>query len=223
MEYSTALTPYADLIENPVPRCACQLVLDVSGSMDGAPMAQLNEGLQRFIAEVQADEFASQAIELGIVTFGDRVCTTLPITPAHQISGVQGFSAGGNTPMGGAVEHALRALAERKEEYRRTGTSYYQPWLVLMSDGAPTDAWQQAAGQCRTLAEARKMVVLPVGVGDQADLAILGQFSNRPAKPLAGMRFREFFQWLSASMSRVSQSTPGTGVKLPPSSGWDQI
>jgi uncharacterized protein YegL len=223
MERTTALSPYADLIENPVPRCACLLALDVSGSMDGSPIAELNDGVQRFIREVQEDEFASQSIELGIVSFGGQVQISLPITPAHLISGVQPFSASGNTPMGGAVEHALKALAERKEEYQRTGTSYYQPWLVLMSDGAPTDAWQQAALQSRTLAEQRKLVVLPVGVGDSADLAILGQFSNRAAKPLAGMRFREFFQWLSASMSRVSQSTPGTGVKLPPSSGWDQI
>ena len=56
-----------------------------------------------------------------------------------------------------------------------------------------------------------------------ADLRVLGEFSNRPAKPLAGLKFREFFVWLSQSMARVSQSTPGTAIKLPATSGWDSI
>ena len=113
-------------------------------------------------------------------------------------------------------------LEQRKAEYKREGVSYYQPWLVLMSDGAPTDDWQQAAEQLRGLAESRKVVSLPIGIGS-ADLDVLSQFSNRPAKPLAGLKFREFFSWLSQSMARVSQSTPGTAVKLPATSGWDSI
>ena len=40
-----ALSINDDLIENPSPRCACMVVLDTSGSMDGARIHQLNEGL----------------------------------------------------------------------------------------------------------------------------------------------------------------------------------
>ena len=223
MDRNTALSPYADLIENPVARCACMLVLDVSSSMGGQPISELNEAVRRFVAEVQEDEFASQAIELGIVTFGADVCVSLPITPVHLITEVAPLEASGLTPMGLAVEASLQALTARKEEYQRTGTSYYQPWLVLMSDGEPNDAWQATAARCQQFSAERKLVVMPVGIGDNAELAILGAFSHRPAKPLAGLRFREFFQWLSASMSRVSQSTPGVAVSLPSSGGWDQI
>ena len=34
-----------DLFQNPSPRCACMLVLDTSGSMSGAPIHELNQGL----------------------------------------------------------------------------------------------------------------------------------------------------------------------------------
>ncbi len=223
MNRSTALSTYTDLIENPVARCACMLVLDVSSSMSGTAITELNEALRRFIVEVQEDEFASQAIELGIVTFGAEVNVSLPITPAHLITEVERLQADGMTPMGTAVDAALAVLAERKDEYRRSGTSYYQPWLVLMSDGAPNDDWQASAQRSQKLSEERKLVVMPIGIGAGADLAILSAFSHRPAKPIEGLRFREFFQWLSASMSRVSQSTPGGGVALPSTSGWDQI
>ena len=33
-----------DLIENPMPRCACILALDTSGSMSGRPIQELKEG-----------------------------------------------------------------------------------------------------------------------------------------------------------------------------------
>ena len=149
---------------------------------------------------------------MGVFTFGGTVTEALPFTPAHQIDQTAPFIADGGTPMGAAVELALERLEARKAEYKAAGVSYYQPWLVLMSDGAPTDYWKDAARRLRDMAEGGKIVVIPVGVGDQATLEILAEFApaNRRPKRLAGLCFREFFQWLSMSMGQVSQSTPGT-------------
>jgi uncharacterized protein YegL len=55
-------------------------------------------------------------------------------------------------------------------------------------------------------------------------MATLGQFSNRPALRLDGLRFADFFQWLSASMSRVSASaSTSASVPLPAVDGWASI
>lgn len=212
-----------DLIENPTARCACALVLDTSGSMYGTPIDELNVGVAQFIDELRGDDFASYAVEVGVFTFGNEVREALPFTPAYQIKDCAPFCADGGTPMGQAVELAIERLARRKAEYKKAGVSYYQPWLVLMSDGAPTDNWQASAQRLRKMAEDRKVAVLAVGIGAGASLEILEQFSTRPAKTLAGMKFREFFAWLSQSMERVSQSTPGTGVPLGATDGWDCI
>ncbi|MDR1031447.1 MAG: VWA domain-containing protein [Treponema sp.] len=212
-----------DLVVNPTPRCACILVLDTSGSMSGQPINELNQGVIQFIEEVKNDELAQYSVEVGVVTAGPDVQQQLQITPAHLIALAHTFSAGGGTPLGEAVSLALDLIEVRKGEYKSKGVPYYQPWLVLISDGEPTDAWQDAATRARLMADNRNLVVMPIGVSS-ADLNKLSQFSNRPAKLLAGLKFREFFAWLSTSMARVSISGSTTAtVNLPPTGSWDSI
>lgn len=212
-----------DLCQNPSSRCACMLVLDTSGSMSGAPIHELNQGLQAFVEAVQEDEMSAYSVEVGVITAGGTVREELPFTTANAIREVSPLVADGITPLGAAVELALRRLEERKAAYKRAGVAYYQPWLVIISDGEPTDSWQAVAQQTSALSQQRKLVVMPVGVS-QANMAILGQFSSRPAKHLAGLKFREFFEWLSASMSRVSASnSTSSAVALPATDSWAAV
>src|SRR5438105_463065 len=63
---------------NPEPRCPCVLLLDVSRSMAGTKIAQLNEALGAYRAELAADTLAAQRVEVAIVTFGGQVETVCP-------------------------------------------------------------------------------------------------------------------------------------------------
>ncbi len=56
--------------ENPEPRCPCILLLDVSGSMKGLPVNELNQGIRVFKDELMADEMAAKRVEVSIITFG---------------------------------------------------------------------------------------------------------------------------------------------------------
>lgn len=216
-------TSHSDLISNPSPRCPCELVLDTSGSMDGAFIRELNAGVQAFIEAIKDDEMASFSVELGVITAGGRVREELPLTTACNIQDFSPLSATGNTPLGEAVELALQRLEDRKAEYKRAGVAYYQPWLVIISDGEPTDSWQAAAQKAMSLSQSKRLVVLPIGV-DGADMGILSQFSHRGAKALGGLKFRELFEWLSASMARVSASnSTSAAVALPKTDSWDSI
>lgn len=218
-----------DLINNPTPRCACILLLDVSGSMAGEPIQELNEGVTQLIEEIKSDDFAKSSVELGIITFGGVVQEVLNFQSVDQLEAGQiRLFANGNTPMGGAIDLGIQRIEERKNQYKQHGVSYYQPWVILMSDGAPTDGlvFEQAASRLKQLGENKKVSVFAVGIGPNADLNQLAKCcpANRPPKRLQGLRFREFFQWLSQSLSRVSQSTPGTTqVSLPPIDGWAAV
>ena len=195
----------SDFASNPEPRCPCILLLDVSGSMSGRPINELNAGLVTFRDELLADPLALKRVELGIVTFG----------PVHVF-------AQGDTPMGAAITKALDMVEERKREYRANGISYYRPWIFLITDGAPTDEWQAAANKVFRGEEDKRFAFFSIGV-QGADMKTLAQISVRQPLPLQGLQFRELFSWLSSSLRSVSRSTPGTEVVLEAPKGWTSV
>ena len=210
-------TEFAD---NPEPRCPCLLLLDVSGSMQGQPITELNAGLTTFKDELAADALAMKRVEVGIVTFG-------PVQIALPFQGAASFyppalTAQGDTPMGAAIKQGLDLVRQRKDEYRANGISYCRPWVFLITDGGPTDEWQSAAAAVREGEASKSFAFFAIGV-QGANMDTLQQISVREPLRLDGLRFRDLFSWLSISLRSVSRSTPGTEVPLQSPQGWASV
>ncbi|MEY4510683.1 MAG: hypothetical protein RLZZ450_2805 [Pseudomonadota bacterium] len=212
-----------ELTSNPQARVPVCLCLDVSGSMEGEPLAELNQGLRKFFSEVLQNKRARYAADVCIVTFGDEVKQVVRFRSIES-QDVPVLRASGMTPMGQAVEHALDALEARKRRLGKTGVDYYQPWLVLMTDGQPTDDIEPAVERVQRMVREKKLTVFPIAIGASADLAALARFSaGRAPFQLRGFAFSEFFAWLSKSIVRVSASTLGSEVEMPPYKGWGSL
>jgi uncharacterized protein YegL len=206
--------------DNPDRRCPVVLLLDRSGSMAGEPLRQLNAGLKRLRDELRRDALAARRVELSIVSFGP-VTTDVGFVAADAFEPPE-FTPGGDTPMGRAIETALDLLDRRKEDYKSHGIAYYRPWVFLITDGAPTDAWQSAAKRVRIAEETKRIAFFAVGV-QGADMGRLADISVRSPMKLDGLKFNELFEWLSNTLGEVSRSQPGAQVSLPPPSGWASV
>ena len=210
-----------DFASNPEPRCPCVLLLDVSGSMGGAPLNELNAGLAVFKDELAADSLAMKRVEVAMVTFGPTKIE-MPFTSASTFYPPI-LSAQGDTPMGSAILQALALVKDRKNEYRTNGISYYRPWIFLITDGGPTDVWQSAAEAVREGEASKQFAFFAIGVKG-ANMDVLKQISSaREPLSLDGLKFRELFSWLSSSLRSVSRSTPGTEVPLESPKGWAAV
>lgn len=211
---------FTEFTENPEPRCACLLLLDTSGSMGGLPIRELNAGLQAFKEELAQDSLAMKRVEIAIVTFG-------PVKVESDFQTVDSWqpphlTASGDTPMGNAIVTGLEMLRRRKDQYRANAIEVFRPWVFLITDGGPTDQWQQAAEMVRAGEESKGFAFFGVGV-ENANMDILGKICLRTPVKLAGLKFKDMFAWLSSSLSSVSSSQPGTTVPITPPAGWSEV
>jgi len=210
----------AEFADNPEPRCPCLLLLDISHSMQGRPISELNAGLRAFKDELATDALAMKRVEVAVVTFGPVTVVTEFQTP--DLFYPPELQTSGDTPMGAAIEKGVEMIRQRKDTYKANGVSYYRPWIFLITDGAPTDSYTRASQLLKEGEASKAFSFFAVGV-EGANMSILGQISSREPLKLSGLRFRDLFAWLSSSLSGVSRSQVGQTVSLAPPSGWTQV
>lgn len=217
-----------ELSSNPDPRCPVVLVLDCSDSMmqpmpgeSKTPMEALNSGLDVLVSELHRDPLAKRRVELSVVTFGSHVNPATPFATVKNVV-LPELDTIGITSMGAAVNEALDAIEQRKQKYKETGTSYFKPWVMLITDGLPTDDITEAVERVRAMEERGAVSFFAVGV-EGSDQEVLDRFSAKGSLKLDGLKFNELFQWLSASQAAVSASTPGDRVALPAPTGWMEV
>jgi uncharacterized protein YegL len=199
--------------------------------MAGDKINALNEGLKMFREEILADELAAKRVDLAVFTFGGSV------NVMHDFSAVDDFEptelcASGGTPMGEAILRAVEAIEQRKQGYKSKGIDYYRPWILMITDGEPTDMqpgderWSDVIRKVHDGEANKKFMFFGVGA-EQANTDLLKQIlpPNRPPLRLKGNKFREMFQWLSRSQKSVSASKVGEQVKLenPVAAGWAEV
>ena len=204
-------------IANPdKPQAACVLLLDTSRSMRGAPLRALEQGLAAYRAHLASDPDARLIVETCVITFSDEAKVLHPFSGVDDLPAIQ-LAAGGWTSLGAALDLGLQQVEERKDLYRAEGVDYYRPFLVVITDGAPTDLkgarFQEMADKLQAAARDRKVIPLLFGTGN-ADFERLKALAG-PHGHVAGIdgaRFGEFFQWLSKSVSGLAASRPGETV-----------
>lgn len=200
-----------ELVDNPSARLPVCVALDTSYSMDGAPLRELQFSIEAFFDAVRTDEMARITADIALLKYGGTVENLSPFSSVDSQPRVQ-LIASGDTPMGGAILQSLQLLEDRKRELSHMGVDYYQPWLVLLTDGLPTDPGdlRSAYGKCRNLIESGKLTVLSIAIGDDADMRVLEDFSSSGrALRIGHTDLKPFFQWLSKSITVVSMSNPG--------------
>ncbi|HEX8286496.1 MAG TPA: VWA domain-containing protein [Pyrinomonadaceae bacterium] len=212
----------AEFAENPEPRCPCILLLDTSGSMQGDPIDELNRGLQAFRQELYNDSLSMKRVEIAVVSFGP-VSVMQEFTTADQFR-LPHLEASGDTPMAAAVTRGLKLLKARKQILRDNGIKLFRPWIFLITDGEPTDRWENLSQIIREGEENKSFSFFALGVKN-ANFDVLRQIAVREPMKLSGVRFKEFFLWLSASLKNVSRSNPGDSVPIPDYKpyGWAEV
>ena len=211
------------LLANRHRRTPCVLLVDTSGSMAGEKIDRLNAGFQAFRDDILRNPMAAQSVELCVISFGP-VEVKSDFALLKEMPKLH-FQADGVTPLKEALELAMLKVTQRKQLYREHGISHYRPWIFLLTDGEPTDnnggfstSYRKLLHPLQLAAEERRFTLFTVGIGVSEDGREVLNALSRPfggrCLDLDNLKFEEMFLWLSGSLSRVSQSSPGERVPL---------
>lgn len=108
------------------------LVLDISGSMSGAPVKALKDAAKTF-CKMMLDEAAGDN-RIAIVTYATTVNSYTFSTDIDEVSAtIDGIKAKGSTNM----YDALMKVKDLKEKFARNGASQH---VVIMADGLPNES-----------------------------------------------------------------------------------
>jgi len=221
MALNQSLEDSVDFPYNPEPQLPCVLLLDTSGSMEGARIEQLNAGLWTFKQQLMQDPVARKRVYVALVTFNNRVEVVEQYSPrlgiATQFVSIADFNppvlrAAGQTFMAKGIKTALDLLQAHKRSLKEQEWDYYRPCVFMITDGFPEGEESSMVGDAgaRVRAEeaAKRVLFYAVGVGG-ADLALVRPLCAREPVDLNGRDFGEAIAFLSRSISTLSQQRAG--------------
>ncbi len=204
-----------------VEKCPVLLLLDTSGSMWGEPIEELMKGVESLVSAIEEDPKAKKSVEIAIVTFGEGVEVIQDFAPVEDIR-LRELLPKGTTPMGKAIKEALDMIEYRKMLLRGQGVQYYRPWLVLITDGEPTDMepgsamWEEVRERIVDAENRKKVITWAFGTESANFEKLKKLFPPGRVFRLTDYQqgFSSMFSWLSSSLKMVSSSMPGEKIKV---------
>lgn len=184
------------------------LLLDVSGSMSGEKICNVNDAVRDMLNTFSDTENGETEIHVAIITFGSQVKLHQSLESASAIHW-QDLSADGMTPLGTALQMA-KAMIEDKDV---VPSRAYRPTVVLISDGGPNDAWEQPLNTFINEGRSAKCDRMAMAIGAGADEAVLGKFIEGTPNKLFyaenAKQLRDFFKFVTMSVTiRTKSQTP---------------
>jgi len=197
------------------------ILADVSGSMRGMKIQAVNKAIQDMVATLRNVDDIRGVFKLCIITFGgnDEVIVQQLPTDIKNVE-ITELAAAGRTPMGAAITK-LKEIIEDKEIVK---SKDFQPTIVLLSDGCPTDYegkeydslenylnWEpiklfHEAPRCA------KCMRIAMSVDEATDLNMLRAFLNNETEPMQATNANDIakmFKWVTMStISRMSSTDP---------------
>lgn len=186
-------------VSNPKPLPVI-LLLDVSGSMSGAKIHNLNEAVKDMLTTFRDTENGEIEIHVAIITFGSQVKLQQALCSASGIKW-NDLSASGGTPLGTTLQMAKAMIEDKNVVPSRA----YRPTVVLVSDGRPGDSWEQPLRDFISSGRSAKCDRMAMAIGADADEGVLGKFVAGTNYPLYyaenAKQLRDFFKFVTMSVT----------------------
>lgn len=192
-------------------RLPVYFLLDISDSMIGEPIMEVQKGLEKIIGELRNDPYALETVFISVLGFAGRARELAPLTEICMFKTPE-LPIGSGTSLGEGLNLLMTSIDREIQKTTPDKKGDWKPIIFLFTDGAPTDNPDSAINRWNE--RYRKAAnLVAITFGDNADVGILEKLTDDvlTLTDLSAESFREFFRWVSASLKVSSMAVAERG------------
>ena len=203
-------------------RLPIYFLIDVSESMVGEPIKQVENGMRQIVQELQTERYALETAYISVIVFAGKAKSLSPLTELYKFYPPV-FPIGGGTSLGGALNYLMDDINKNVVKSTEEQKGDWKPIVFLFTDGTPTDDPSAAFARWNKDYR-RKANIVAISIGNNVNTQMLGHISDNVLRlnNTDEMSFKAFFKWVTASIKATSVSVSDMGddtVALAPTSG----
>jgi uncharacterized protein YegL len=187
-------------------RLPIYFLIDVSESMVGEPIHQVEEGIATIIKTLKSDPNALETVWISIIIFAGQPRTLVPLQEIISFYPPK-FPIGGGTSLSKGLGHLMFELRKNQVLTTSEKKGDWKPIVFLFTDGVPTDESKIAIDEWKKNWQ-RSANMVAVSFGDETDTALLGQLTENVLhfKNADNEAYKNFFRWVTDSIKTSSES-----------------
>lgn len=187
-------------------RLPIYFLIDVSESMVGEPIEQVQDGIETIVRELRTDPYALETVYLSIIAFAGKARKITSMVELFNFYPPK-LPIGGGTSLGKAMDFLMDDINSSIKKTTLEEKGDWKPIVFLFTDGNPTDNYDSAFERWNKKYR-RSANLVAISLGDNTDTSILGKITENVLllKSTDEESFRKFFKWVTASIKTSSVS-----------------
>src|ERR1043165_5183806 len=197
-------------------RLPIYFLIDVSESMVGEQIQQVEEGMATIIKAIKTDPHAIETVWVSIIIFAGQAKTLVPLQEVVSFYPPK-FPIGSGTSLSKGLGHLMYELRRNIVKTTFEVKGDWKPIVFLFTDGVPTDDTSKAVAEWKQNWQ-RTANMVAVSFGSETDLRLLSEITENVLlfKNSTNEDYKKFFKWVTDSIktSSVSVEKNSTGFEL---------
>ncbi len=191
-------------------------LIDVSESMVGEQIQQVEEGMAAIIKAIKQDPHAIETVWISILVYAGQAKTLVPLQEVVSFYPPK-FPIGGGTSLSKGLGHLMYELRKNIVKTTMEQKGDWKPIVFLFTDGVPTDDTNAAIQEWKQNWQ-RTANMVAVSFGDETDMGLLLELTENVLhfKNSTDEDYKKFFKWVTDSIktSSVSVENNQSGFEL---------
>ncbi len=203
-------------------RLPIYFLVDVSESMVGTPIEQVQDGMATVINELRVDPYALETAFVSVIAFAGKAKILSPLEELYKFYPPK-FPIGGGTSLGAALNFLMDEMDHSLQKTTMEVKGDWKPIIFLFTDGNPTDSVDHAFERWNNKYR-RHCNLIVVSIGDNVNTQLMGRISDNVFRltETNAQSFKDFFKWVTSSIKTTSISVTDINddeIKLAPMEG----